>query len=190
MICCATRSGFLMNSSVGVRHPRHCARHIHRVLSPPLGSTSPRYSIPFFHNIGLDVKVTDPAYLLKCASPDPTPVFSLTCTPIVPEEILKLRDARGKLPATDCLSLIPQASWLMYCSDCFLSAVNFPEFSTQTSGHVNLVGRVKFVHLILFIILSSANPYFRSHPDVGERHYPALFKQIFPNGLPAHGTAY
>ncbi len=28
MICCATRSGFLMNSSVGVRHPRHCARHI------------------------------------------------------------------------------------------------------------------------------------------------------------------
>lgn len=107
----------------------------HRVLSPPLGSTSPRYSIPFFHNIGLDVKVTDPAYLLN---------FS--------EEILKLRDARGKLPATD--------------------SVNFPEFSTQTSGHVNLVGRVK------------------SHPDVGERHYPALFKQIFPNGLPTHGTAY
>ncbi|KAK0213384.1 hypothetical protein DFS33DRAFT_1288721 [Desarmillaria ectypa] len=107
----------------------------HRVLSPPLGSTSPRYSIPFFHNIGLDVKVTDPEYILN-----------------FPEEILQLRDARGKLPDTD--------------------SVNFPEFSTQTSGHVNLVGRVK------------------SHPDVAERHYPALFKQIFPDGLPTHGTAY
>ncbi|KAG8747817.1 hypothetical protein FRC10_011262 [Ceratobasidium sp. 414] len=25
----------------------------------------------------------------------------------------------------------------------------------------------------------------RSHPDVGERHYPGIFKEIFPNGVPA-----
>ena len=30
----------------------------------------------------------------------------------------------------------------------------------------------------------------RSHPDVAEKHYPDLFKQLFPYGMPTHGTAY
>ena len=30
----------------------------------------------------------------------------------------------------------------------------------------------------------------RSHPDVAEKHYPDLFKQFFPYGMPTHGTAY
>ena len=30
----------------------------------------------------------------------------------------------------------------------------------------------------------------RSHPDVAERHYPDLFKEFFPQGLPVHGFAY
>jgi hypothetical protein len=51
-------------------------------------------------------------------------------------------------------------------------SVNFTEFGREPSGRVNLIGRVK------------------SHPDVAERHYPELFKQFFPEGLPAHGNAY
>ncbi|KAF7324389.1 Clavaminate synthase-like protein [Mycena venus] len=97
----------------------------HRVLSP-VGGTGPRYSVPFFQNIGLNVKLTE--HVLD-----------------FPPEILKLRDAR---------------------------AVNFTEFDREPSGRVNLIGRVK------------------SHPDVAERHYPELFKQVFPNGVPQQVSAY
>ncbi|KAF8739933.1 Clavaminate synthase, partial [Rhizoctonia solani] len=46
-------------------------------------------------------------------------------------------------------------------------SVNFSEYARgQPSGHVQLIGRIK------------------SHPDVGERHYPELFKELFPGGLP------
>ncbi|CAE6483343.1 unnamed protein product [Rhizoctonia solani] len=46
-------------------------------------------------------------------------------------------------------------------------SVNFSEYERgQPSGYVQLIGRIK------------------SHPDVGERHYPELFKEIFPGGLP------
>ncbi|KAF8645452.1 hypothetical protein AX16_007816 [Volvariella volvacea WC 439] len=74
----------------------------HRVLSPR-GST-PRYSVPFFQNIGLGKKLTD--IVLE-----------------FPSEILKLRDDRGTVAATD--------------------SVNFTEFDREPSGHVNLIGRVK-----------------------------------------------
>ncbi|KAJ7762658.1 hypothetical protein B0H16DRAFT_1368907 [Mycena metata] len=104
----------------------------HRVLSPS-GGTGPRYSVPFFQNIGLDVKLTE--HVLE-----------------FPPEVLKLRDARGTLNATD--------------------SVNFTEFDREPSGRVNLIGRVK------------------SHPDVAERHYPELFKQVFPNGVPSQVSAY
>ncbi|KAK7001541.1 Clavaminate synthase-like protein [Favolaschia claudopus] len=107
----------------------------HRVLSPTpaSGGTGPRYSVPFFQNIGLDTKLTE--HVLE-----------------FPPEILKLRDARGRVGATD--------------------SVNFTEFDREPSGRVNLIGRVK------------------SHPDVAERHYPELFKQIFPNGVPKEVSAY
>ncbi|KAH9993768.1 Clavaminate synthase-like protein [Russula vinacea] len=49
-------------------------------------------------------------------------------------------------------------------------SVNFSEYDTLPAGQVSLVNRVK------------------SHPDVAERHYPDLFKQFFPHGLPTHGT--
>ncbi|KDQ55561.1 hypothetical protein JAAARDRAFT_691380 [Jaapia argillacea MUCL 33604] len=51
-------------------------------------------------------------------------------------------------------------------------SVNFTEYDRLPAGQVNLIGRVK------------------SHPDVGQRHYPDLFKQIFPKGLPAQASAY
>ncbi|KAI0064576.1 Clavaminate synthase-like protein [Artomyces pyxidatus] len=51
-------------------------------------------------------------------------------------------------------------------------SVNFSEYDRLPSGYVTLIGRVK------------------SHPDVAQQHYPDLFKQFFPEGLPAHGTAY
>ncbi|KAF9241863.1 hypothetical protein BU15DRAFT_87087 [Melanogaster broomeanus] len=51
-------------------------------------------------------------------------------------------------------------------------SVNFAEFDREPSGKVNLIGRVK------------------SHPDVAERHYPDLFKQYFPSGLPKQVSAY
>ncbi|KAJ3504536.1 hypothetical protein NLJ89_g7883 [Agrocybe chaxingu] len=103
----------------------------HRVLSPK-GDT-PRYSVPFFQNIGLDVRLTD--HVLD-----------------FPPEILALRDKRGSVAATD--------------------SVNFTEFDREPSGKVNLIGRVK------------------SHPDVGERHYPELFRQIFPDGFLGKGSTY
>ncbi|KAJ3825043.1 hypothetical protein F5880DRAFT_1640749, partial [Lentinula raphanica] len=107
----------------------------HRVLSPPVGSSSPRYSVPFFHNIALDVRVRDPEYEIE-----------------FPPEILALRDERGSLSQTD--------------------SVNYSEFESQPSGMVQLMGRVK------------------SHPDVAQRHYPALFERFFPDGLPTAGFAY
>lgn len=51
-------------------------------------------------------------------------------------------------------------------------SVNFAEFDREPSGKVNLIGRVK------------------SHPDVAQRHYPDLFAQYFPNGLPQQVSAY
>ncbi|KAL7281369.1 hypothetical protein ACG7TL_004679 [Trametes sanguinea] len=53
-----------------------------------------------------------------------------------------------------------------------VDSVNYGEFGQYPAGYVNLIGRVK------------------SHPDVAERHYPDMFKQFFPNGLPAQGSAY
>ncbi|KAJ2913142.1 hypothetical protein MD484_g7277, partial [Candolleomyces efflorescens] len=103
----------------------------HRVLSPK-GDT-PRYSVPFFQNISLTIKLADEVLDF-------------------PPEILKLRDARGVIASTD--------------------SVNFSEFHTEPSGKVNLIGRVK------------------SHPDVAERHYPELFKVIFPSGFSGKGSAY
>ncbi|CAL1706053.1 unnamed protein product [Somion occarium] len=51
-------------------------------------------------------------------------------------------------------------------------SVNYAEYGLLPSGEVALIGRVK------------------SHPDVAQRHYPDLFKQFFPDGLPAQGFAY
>lgn len=53
-----------------------------------------------------------------------------------------------------------------------VDSVNYQEYGQYPSGYVNLIGRVK------------------SHPDVAERHYPDIFKQFFPQGLPAQGSAY
>ncbi|KAF5376219.1 hypothetical protein D9615_008509 [Tricholomella constricta] len=108
----------------------------HRVLSPrgaPGEPTLPRYSVPFFQNISLDVKLAEK-------------------TLEFPPEILKLKEGRGKVAATD--------------------SVNFSEFDREPSGQVGLIGRVK------------------SHPDVAQQHYPALFKKYFPEGLPRAGSAY
>ncbi|KAG5734874.1 putative iron/ascorbate oxidoreductase [Termitomyces sp. T112] len=51
-------------------------------------------------------------------------------------------------------------------------SVNFSEFDRKPSGQVNLIGRIK------------------SHPDVAQRHYPELFAEYFPDGLPIAGSAY
>ncbi|KZT54393.1 Clavaminate synthase-like protein [Calocera cornea HHB12733] len=51
-------------------------------------------------------------------------------------------------------------------------SVNFSEYERDVSGHVQLIGRIK------------------SHPDVGARWYPEMYKQIFPEGAPSFGSAY
>ncbi|KAH9932496.1 uncharacterized protein B0H18DRAFT_1083252 [Fomitopsis serialis] len=51
-------------------------------------------------------------------------------------------------------------------------SVNYAEYGQLPTGQVNLIGRIK------------------SHPDVAQRHYPELFKQFFPQGLPMQGKAY
>jgi isopenicillin N synthase-like dioxygenase len=106
----------------------------HRVLAPPLDSKTPRYSLPFFYS-GMDLDVRVDESVLN-----------------MPPEILKLRDERGVLPATE--------------------SINYPEYAHEVVGKVYLIGRSK------------------SHPDVAERHYPDLFKQLFPEGMPLHGVAY
>ncbi|KAH9940370.1 Clavaminate synthase-like protein [Epithele typhae] len=53
-----------------------------------------------------------------------------------------------------------------------VDSVNYSEYGQYPSGQVNLIGRVK------------------SHPDVAQRHYPDMFKQFFPKGLPSQGSAY
>jgi len=102
----------------------------HRVLSPK--GTTPRYSVPFFQNIRLDVRLADQKIKF-------------------PPEIARLREERGQVSATD--------------------SVNFSEFDREPYGKVHLIGRVK------------------SHSDVGERHYPELFKQFFPNGYSGKASA-
>lgn len=57
----------------------------HRVLSPPAGST-PRYSVPFFHNIGLNVHLAD------------------EILDDFPPEVLKLKDERGDPAQTDSVN--------------------------------------------------------------------------------------
>lgn len=74
----------------------------HRVLSPK--GTTPRYSVPFFQNIGLGVRLSE--QVLQCtmqskhlnALTDPVHDVHIT----VPPEILELREARGTVAATDC----------------------------------------------------------------------------------------
>ncbi|KAF5328585.1 hypothetical protein D9619_011472 [Psilocybe cf. subviscida] len=115
----------------------------HRVISPlatPGKEATPRYSVLFFQNIGLDVRLGE--HVLECD-------VGADWMSAVPPEILALRDARGNVAKTDL--------------------VNFSEFDREPSGKVNLIGHVK------------------SHPDVAQIHYPALFKQYFPDGLPESG---
>ncbi|KAJ2968416.1 hypothetical protein NUW54_g13225 [Trametes sanguinea] len=87
-------------------------------------------------------------------------------------EILKLKESRGELGAVDCGFARTCSIRLMTDLSTVLAAVNYGEFGQYPAGYVNLIGRVK------------------SHPDVAERHYPDMFKQFFPNGLPAQGSAY
>ncbi|KAG7098043.1 hypothetical protein E1B28_000018 [Marasmius oreades] len=97
----------------------------HRVISPPSTSNTPRYSVPFFQNISLDARLSDPRNKIE-----------------FPDEIIQLRDARGKLVDTD--------------------AVNFTEFATEPSGKVLLIGRAK----------SHPNVAERYYPHLFERYFP------------------
>lgn len=77
----------------------------HRVLSPAKGST-PRYSVPFFQNISLNVRLADE--VIQCAFLSWSlwhsrfkpliDIYVLT----VPPEVLKLKEERGTTGATDC----------------------------------------------------------------------------------------
>ncbi|KZT60163.1 Clavaminate synthase-like protein, partial [Calocera cornea HHB12733] len=53
-----------------------------------------------------------------------------------------------------------------------VDSVNYSEYATECNGQVQLIGRIK------------------SHPDVGEKWYPELFKELFPGGRPSFGAAY
>ena len=70
------------------------------------------------------------------------------------------------------------------------TAVNYTEYGRLPSGEVALIGRVKRVFAFRYSQPMKLTCAYRSHPDVAERHYPDLFKEFFPNGLPAQGFAY
>jgi hypothetical protein len=117
----------------------------HRVLSPPKGST-PRYSVPFFQNISLNVRLADE--VIQCAflswprwRPRLRPLIDISVL-TVPPEVLKLKEERGTTGATDCACAVKvQASYTVLNPS--LKAVNFTEFDREPSGRVNLIGRVK-----------------------------------------------
>ena len=116
----------------------------HQVVSPPPTSRGPRYSVPFFHNIALDVQLTHPDYALECKLLYSTMLRqacnSQQCK--VSDDIKRLRDARGQVGKTDCAYGIQPTS---ICATELFTAVNFTEFGSETSGMVNLIGRVKYV---------------------------------------------
>lgn len=74
----------------------------HRVLSPPKGST-PRYSVPFFQNIGQRIRLSEIRLERKIAQ-----VLSVTGdftdAPAVPSEVVALR--RDDVGATDCKRIV------------------------------------------------------------------------------------
>ena len=108
----------------------------------------------------------------------------------VKPEILKLKESRGQLGAVDC----------KFCHDSFMRcladgsdmriAVNYAEYGLYPAGHVTLIGRVRYHASCQRSSVRLTMQFSRSHPDVGERYYPELFKQLFPNGMPAQGSAY
>ncbi|KAK1226313.1 hypothetical protein PQX77_010698 [Marasmius sp. AFHP31] len=108
----------------------------HQVISPPDTFNTPRYSVPFFQSIDMHAKLSDPYYKLQ-----------------LPDEILRLRDERGKLVDTD--------------------AVNFTEFATEPSGQVVLIGRIK----------SHPNVGARHYPKLFGRLFPGGIPTDFQNGV-------
>ncbi|KAL0564738.1 hypothetical protein V5O48_017299 [Marasmius crinis-equi] len=115
----------------------------HRVISPPDSFKTPRYSVPFFQSIDMHARLSDPYYKLE-----------------FPEEILRLRDARGKLVDTD--------------------AVNFTEFATEPSGKVVLIGRVK----------SHPNVAEKYYPQLFERYFPQGIPEHFQKRLEVQSVRY
>jgi len=115
----------------------------HRVLSPPIGST-PRYSIPFFQNIGQNLQLNE--IRLNCTCPfgcgrssSQTPGYVA-----VPPEVLALRGKRGVVGATDCRCREHLVSpTLIHLTE---TAVNYGEYGHEYSGHVSLIGRIKWAN--------------------------------------------
>ena len=143
----------------------------HRVLSPK--GTTPRYSVPFFQNIGLEIRLAD--RMVKCKRPFTTISTSLLIIIIilflilsfthtkVPPEIAKLLEERGHVSATDCefkSCIEVQALIIIIIIIINLNffnkmniAVNFSEFDREPSGKVNLIGRIKYVHRLFFLFV-------------------------------------
>jgi len=67
------------------------------------------------------------------------------------------------------------------------TAVNYGEYGLEYSGRVSLIGRIKWVNPREISILPDFYLFCRSHPDVAERHYPQLFRELFPQGIKAGG---
>lgn len=161
----------------------------HRVLSPERGST-PRYSVPFFQNISQNIRLTD--HILQCAHINifyGLPICSHV--PPVPPEVLELKERRGIVVSTDCelpttlMHLLIPKNVCEQPSTITNTTTSLPAKSTsqvEPSKFCIITRELQVRYLI-------RHPR-RSHPDVTQRHYPELFKELFPQGLPAYGSAY
>jgi hypothetical protein len=109
---------------------------------------------------------------------------------LVPLEILALKDTRGNLGATDCKLIVIQSTLTEFSENRLRLAINYAEYDLEPAGKVSLIGRIKCVLIVPFSLFFCLLFSTRSHPDVAERHYPELFKQFFPDGLPAQGSVY
>ncbi|KAH9073603.1 hypothetical protein EDB83DRAFT_2312908 [Lactarius deliciosus] len=85
----------------------------------------------------------------------------LSHQPRSPPKVLRLKWRRGELGQTD--------------------SVNFGEYDTLPSGQVPFISRDKLSGVAKYW---ADEKFQRSHPNVAEKQYPELFKQIFPCGMP------
>ena len=153
---------------------------VHRVLSP-CGS-SPRYSVPFFHHVGMNLNLPDHILPSESFAISHHRLWSRSEISSVPPEILTIRDG-GEVPESDCTFF----KLLLLCRSCVLLLLLPPAadlldvYNREPVGNATLIVRVKWVDF-LYPFAKLYWKSIRSHPDVAKKYYPDLFEALFPNG--------
>lgn len=158
----------------------------HRVLSPEKGST-PRYSIPFFQIIKRGTVIGDEVLESKCQSPMIRSRFANMQS--VPPETLKIKETRGDVGSDGKVQHSPVSSGTLIPLYVSRELRRVPPAPLGRSSP-DWAREVRLFVALRDTAFPDGFGFPRSHPDVAQRYYPELFKQYFPDGLPAQGLAY